>query len=528
MSSYVIYARKSTESEDRQVLSIDSQVREMKEIASRHRVTISESLTETRSAKAPGRPKFNELMRRVHRGHVTGILCWKMDRLARNPYDAGLVLQAQADGKLKQIITSDGVKSTDSNDRLLGTFEFAMATKFIDDLRANTTRGIRERHSRGWASFRPPLGYRNDRINKTIVKDDERFPLVRRMWELLLTGTVSPRQIITIANDEWGFRTRPSKRQGGGALSRTTLYDMLANPFYTGMIQLRDGRRYVGAHEPMISPEEFARAQDILGRPGRPRPTAHEFAFTGMITCGNCGASVTAEQHVKASGRRYVYYRCNHQRVLEEKCREPAVPEPVLVEQLSRRLACLTMPERIAAWIRSRVERDHAADLARRHAVRDTLEDAIRSVKREEDNLLDLRLREVVTEELFARKRGELADRRQGLEHQLAGSDRPIEEVTDTLIKTINFAAKAREVLVAGTRVQQRMILEAVGLNYTLKGRKVAFSLAKPFDLLAAAGASSNWYRTPDDLRTWYLSRTEYFKLPELDVVSEPRLVAPA
>src|SRR5438552_4157392 len=109
MDKYVIYARKSTESEDRQVLSIDSQVRELRQLASKHGVSVSDVLTESRSAKAPGRPVFTELMRRIRRGEIDGVLCWKMDRLARNPYDSGMILQAQADGKLKRIITSDGV-----------------------------------------------------------------------------------------------------------------------------------------------------------------------------------------------------------------------------------------------------------------------------------------------------------------------------------------------------------------------------------------------------------------------------------
>src|SRR2546426_489001 len=101
MPQFVIYARKSTESEDRQVLSIDSQVQSMKELAVRHGVEVADVLTETRSAKAPGRPVFGELIRRIERRQVTGVLCWKMDRLARNPYDAGLILQAQLDGKLQ-------------------------------------------------------------------------------------------------------------------------------------------------------------------------------------------------------------------------------------------------------------------------------------------------------------------------------------------------------------------------------------------------------------------------------------------
>ena len=155
MGPYVIYARKSTESEDKQILSIDSQVAELEKIALHHEVAIAEVLTESRSAKAPGRPVFGRLMDRVYAGTIGGILAWKMDRLARNHYDTGLLLQALAGGQLERIITSDGVKTSSSNDRLMGTMDLALATTFIDDLRANVKRGNRMRFERGWPNFPP-------------------------------------------------------------------------------------------------------------------------------------------------------------------------------------------------------------------------------------------------------------------------------------------------------------------------------------------------------------------------------------
>jgi DNA invertase Pin-like site-specific DNA recombinase len=202
MPSYVIYARKSTESEDQQVLSIESQIHEMKALAERHRIGVGEILTESRSAKAPGRPVFGTLMRRVRKGEVNGIFCWKMDRLARNHYDTGQVLQALADKKLERIVTSDGVKTSDSNDRLLGTFEFALATKYIDDLRQNVLRGNRARFEKGWPNFRPPTGYLEDRVTKTIIRDPDRFDLIRRVWDFALKGMLRPVQILEVLNGD--------------------------------------------------------------------------------------------------------------------------------------------------------------------------------------------------------------------------------------------------------------------------------------------------------------------------------------
>jgi DNA invertase Pin-like site-specific DNA recombinase len=514
MPSYVIYARKSSESEDRQVLSIDSQIRELKAIAQRERVQIAEVLTETRSAKAPGRPVFGELMRRINRGEVAGVLCWKMDRLSRNPLDSGVLLQAQADGKLERIITIAGVKTADSNDRLMGTFELAFATKFIDDLRANTKRGLRERLSRGWATYLPPIGYMNDVVNKTIVRDPDRFQLVRKMWDELLAGGKRPEQIRAMANEDWGLRTRKLKRQGGKPLGRTTVYSMFGNPFYMGVIQLKDGRRFAGKHEPMVTREEFDRAQRLLGRPGRQRPVAKEFAFTGLIKCGNCGATVTAEEHFKPSGRRYVYYHCSRQRRLVEKCREPAISEPELVGQLSSTFGRLAIPDPVLAWLKQKAERILTTDRERQQTVRQTLTEAIQSVEREQSNLLSLQLRDLVPVEVYAKKSRELEDRRQALQDRLANVDRNNEDLARRLADLLDFAAGMRELFAKGTGVQQRIILEAAGSNYVLQSRKVSFHLEKPLTLVAEASGCSNWLRLVDDLRTWALNTNEYFKVP--------------
>lgn len=514
MPTYVIYARKSTESEDRQVMSIDSQILELRTIAARNGVTVADVLTEAHSAKAPGRPVFSELMRRVHRGEVSGILCWKMDRLARNPYDAGVVLQAQLDGKLERIITSDGVKNSDGNDRLLGSFEFALATKYIDDLRANVKRGNRARFQRGWINYIPPPGYVNDRIAKTIVKDPERFDLVRQMWTLLLTGSVRPSQILKTANESWHFRTRKYRSRGGTPMSSSVMYAMFANPFYSGVIG-RDGDTRVGAHEPMVTREEFARAQELLGRPGRPRPIRHRFPFTGLIRCSNCGGTATAEEHVKRSGKRYVYYRCSHNRT-GRPCREPAVPAGALLDQLAAELLTLRITDKAQRWIEARLRNAISSEAGQGQATRDSQERSLQDLRREEDNLLSLRLRDQIDDATFTARQDESKRRREALEVSLSRTAKSADELLQRLHDVLAFSARAHEVFTTGSPVQQRQILETVGLNYTLGARKASYTLKNPFRTISGARTISDWYARAEDLRTW-LEESGEFTLPDLD-----------
>jgi len=174
----------------------------------------------------------------------------------------------------------------------------------------------------GWQTGVAPLGYLNDKENKIIIKDPERFNLVRKMWDLMLTGNYTPPKILDIANNEWGFRTRKFKRIGGRPLSRSGIYKIFTSLFYAGIIE-NAGVQYQGAHEPMITLEEYDRVQILLGRKGKPRPKHHEFAFTGSIRCGVCGCLYTAETKRKLlrSGeiREYTYYHCTR-RTTKIKC----------------------------------------------------------------------------------------------------------------------------------------------------------------------------------------------------------------
>lgn len=518
MRAHVIYARKSTESEDRQVLSIDSQIRELREMAQRRGIVATEVLTETKSAKAPGRPVFGQLMRRVHKGQIGAVICWKMDRLARNHLDTGSILQALADGQLQEVITSDRTYTRDGNDRFMGNFELGIATKFIDDLRANVKRGNRERFRRGWINYLPPLGYINDRATKTIVADPERFNPVRRMFELVLTGSMRPRDVLRVANEEWGFRTRRFKRSGDKPLSRSVFFRMLGDRFYMGVIQLRSGETFPGAHPPMITRGEFERIQEIMGRPGRARSKHHSFAFTGIITCGGCGGKITAEEHIK-KGRRYAYYRCSRHKG-RTKCTEPPIAERDLEAQLHRAFGRLTMPERARSWMIRQVEKVVRREDASREAVHATVTKARDTVAREMENLLSLRLRDLVVDDVFVQKKCEIEERIATLDAKLREPSRTSEEVKSLTLATIDFGRRVSEMFVDGTAVQKRMILESVGLNYTLRARMVTFSYRNPFQILSEAAARSNWCTTADDVRNWLQDTTEYFALPNLGSVS--------
>lgn len=517
MLSTVIYARKSTESDDRQVLSIDSQIQELKLLAHRRGIGVAETLTEARSAKAPGRPIFDQLMRRVERGEIESVLCWKLDRLARNHADTGRVLQALADRKLQSVVTFERDYTADGNDRFLGNFELGIATKYIDDLRVNVRRGNRARFQRGWPNYRPPQGYLEDRATKTIIKDPERFDQVRKMWDLLLSREMRPSQILRHALDEWSYRTRRGTR-----LSLSALHHMFSSPYYMGLIRLRSGESYPGAHEPMVTPEEFERAQQILGRDDRPRSASHDFPYSGIFKCA-CGGTLVGEEHVKRSGRRYIYYRC-HGRRKSESCRQPSLPEAAFDHWLEGELRRYTIQPRMASWVRAKLKQDIEVEARQQDGARPRLQRELDQATREGDALLDLRLRGQVDGETWDRKRLEILDRQAKLRMKLKLPEAKPDVMVAALDRALDFPRIGVEVLRGRSIVGRRQLVHTLGSNWRVDHRKPLYTAKKPFSLIEGTAASSLWWARLKDLRTWLLEESQGNPIPDLRTVhSVPR-----
>jgi hypothetical protein len=393
-----------------------------------------------------------------------------------------------------------------------------MATKYIDDLRANVKRGNRARFQRGWPNHRPPAGYLEDRETKTIVKDPVRFPLIRRAWDLILAGTHRPSQIRRMLNEDWGFRTRKTKRQGGAPLTESGFYTLLSNPFFMGLIRLKNGDTYKGAHEPMLTPEEFERAQLLLRRPGRPRPSRHEFAYAGLLRCASCGRALVGEVHAKPSGQRYVYYRCHTNR-LPTRCAEPGLPEARFEAQIAEDLSHMTLTAKAVAWIRDAVAASLGQELETLTAGRKSLEESIALVRREEETLLNLRLRGSIDDDTFDRRRKDLNDRRAQLELRLARPSESAEALLSRLGQALDFAVSAPKRFAEGPEVLRRQIVETVGSNYQVKNRKALYIANKPFSLFANGTASSLWWAIVEDVRKWLLN-SRGAVIPKLDDAS--------
>ena len=317
MKPFVIYARKSTESEDRQVLSIDSQINELQAIAARLGHGEVHVYKESMSAKAPGRPVFNKLMEMVESGKIAGILCWKLDRLARNPMDAAQIIYLLDTGKLKDLKFCSYYFDNSPEGKMMLQITLSQSKYSSDKLSKDVSRGLNKKASAGHRPCLATIGYLNSKIKlkgeQDISIDPERFNLVKQLWDKMLMGNHSVPDIVEYAN-EIGLTQPATRKLPERPIRAGMLYKMFSNPFYYGFFEWPEGSNNLltGAHQPMITEEEFDRVQQILGRKGRQRPKKQRFAFTGLIRC-ICGM-VTAEESTQKNGNihHYIHYHCGH------------------------------------------------------------------------------------------------------------------------------------------------------------------------------------------------------------------------
>jgi DNA invertase Pin-like site-specific DNA recombinase len=322
---YVLYARKSTESEERQVLSIDSQVKEMLQLAERDGLEVVEIRRESHSAKESGqRPVYKEILEDIRRGRFNGILTWAPDRLSRNAGDLGSVVDLMDQQLLLEIRTYGQHFKNSPNEKFLLMILCSQAKLENDNKSVNVKRGLRTRCEMGLRPGVAPTGYlnekRTDRKCQAIL-DPERSSAIKKMFEKVAYEHWSGRKIYNWLKFDLNLRTAAGKKH----LSLGNIYKILDNTFYYGVFEYprQSGNWYTGKHESIVSKELFDLVQAQI-KSNVLRVENKEFAFTKMMLCGLCGSGISADEKFKklknGGVARYVYYGCTKARGVDCKC----------------------------------------------------------------------------------------------------------------------------------------------------------------------------------------------------------------
>ena len=470
MSHYALYARKSQEDEGRQQQSIDDQIASMREVAQWQGVLIQITLTEEKSAKEPyQRPIFDQLIQKVQGGEIDSLLCYHVNRLARNMVEGGLLQHLLTKGQLKEIRTHTEVFR--SGDNILPFILQAALHPAGGHVHAVQPRSLQHRAARprlqGGEGRLPAARAR--RLRQQPLRAYHRgrspcFPLIRKAWDLMLSGSYSLEQLTRVMNEQWGYTTRKARKIGGAPIGKSSLHRLFTSVFYTGFF-LHNGELFEGSHPAMISFDEFEAVQKLLRRHGYTRPKTREFAFTGLIVCARCGRQVTAEH--KRGGHRsgnYIYYHCANYR----QCGGKAVRQEVLEAQIDAQLQSVAISPQYRSLALEVIERTYAEESAKDQAQYAQYHRALEEAQQRLSRLIKMAMRDMISEAEFALEKKEVQAEINTLKKASVQAETQLQRARDGALEVAKFVTSAPVEFRSGTTQHKREIAGKLGVVYRL------------------------------------------------------------
>lgn len=514
---FVEYCRKSTESDERQILSLESQSKENAINAKRREIKILDTISESASAKHPRkRDGFSKLLELIESKKFDALIVWNADRISRNSVDSGEIIYLMDLGLLKAVVTNNRVYLNNPEDKKQLQDQMTDAKYDNDRKSVDVKRGVRMKIEKGQYPGPAPQGYINVEYKITgeryIDIDEKRFKLLRSAMDLILYKGYTPKEALFTLNEEWGFTTRLTRKTGGKALSSTSWYRLLGDPFYYGYLKLSNGLENWGTHKPLITEDEYDRLQIILGRKGKPRITKHNYPYKKYLKCGACSGSVTAHEKVQvictkcktkfalAKGResctncgmliesmrkpkilRYVYYSCMNNK--GAKCKEGSLRLKSFEDTVLEELAKIRISKDFLLWGLEHLDEVEVSEAETTTFTKENLTKKITDISTLLDDLLVLKARdktgELITEEEYKSKRYKLIEERNTLTEKLEKLENNTQK--EMTKETFDFARYAINRFKKGDTNTKETIVDKLSLNLTMKNRKLNIDKKKAY-----------------------------------------------
>ncbi|MEI7513624.1 MAG: recombinase family protein, partial [bacterium] len=475
MQKFFLYARKSTDVEDKQVLSIDAQLTELRTFAREQNLEIAEEFIEKQSAKIPGRPIFGQMLKRIERGEVTGIISWHPDRLARNSVDGGQIIYFLDIGKLEMLkFPSHWFENTPQGKFSL-SMAFVQSKYYVDSLSENTKRGLRQKVRMGIFPSRAPIGYINDSRTKTIVVEKKKSKIIRSAFEKYEEGN---QRLEDIANflAKAGIVTRTGK-----PIHKNRVTYLLSNPFYTGLFNYA-GELHEGKHKPIISKKLFDSAQEMMKKRGLPNRKVKNDPqpFCSLISCAECGMMITGEYKIKkqknGNVHYYTYYHCTKKNKLV-KCSQPCIRQEELNRQLSSLIKKVSLPKDWAEELEKMAKADFKNSVQSGGAGVKENEAKISVISQKLERLLNGYLDQDIEKEIYRVEKGKLILQKKSLEEEMTNFSHKqndwLEPLLDWLKTAQNLNGIARDSDFFAKKVCAK---EIFGSNLLLQNKTVRAS----------------------------------------------------
>lgn len=512
---YFIYCRVSQDREDRQVLSPQSQKKELQAFAQRNGLVVVDTITEKQTAYKTGRPKFNDMLERIENGEAEGLIVYHLSRIARNPVDSGIVIHLMDKGFIKEVRTQTATYNNTSEDKLQMNLLMAFDKKSSDDNSTWVKRDTITKLEKGELPGKAKRGYLNISKEGVIVgkqydhkkqellnclgrplnrieKDPLEASLVRKLFEMALTG-------------QYGLNALREKAYELGLaslnntpLSKSMVRNILSDSYYYGEFEYA-GQVWPGSHETIVSKSEFEQVQDIISNRSRPKRYKRQYLLAMVVPCPYCGHLLSGE-HQKG----HDYLRCT--KAKEGKCEFKSNPrQDKLEKQFVDLLKTIQIPENVVEYLLKLVKRSYEEETKSQHK-------SLASI-RKNIGLLEAKKTQLTSKWAVsdAMSDDDYLDMKKALESQINSQNEALVNIeqsqNDWIDRVESFFKLSRKLVSTFERAtieDKRIIMDLVSSKFILTGEQLSVELAEPFKALFEAKHKSKVIRTTQKLDTDY------------------------
>ncbi len=474
---YFLYARKSSEDDDRQVMSIEAQLFELREYARRENLEIVSEFQESKSAKTPGREVFGEMMARVEKSDGVGIIAWHPDRLARNSIDGGRIIYAVDQKQVVSLRFPTFWFEPTPQGLFMLQVAFGQSKYYSDNLAENIQRGIRQKLRRGeWLNL-APFGYQNNPLKRNIEPHPTEAKIVRRAFEEYGKGTHSFVSLALFLKD-LGVVSK-----NGTPLAKFSIKRLLTNRAYLGFVK-HNGEWFEGKFEPIISPALFEAVQKVLKSKERPRHrrAKHDFPFTGLFRCAECGSMISAQWTTNRWGTKYRYYRCSKK---HGGCSQSYLQEPELAGQIKVRLQTIALSNRHTDWMLGKVKEWEKEDVSVSQSAVQNLNDEIKANEARMEKLVSTYLDGDIPKPTYLKRKDELLRASASLQEKLNDFERGRKNWVEPLRGWIQDTKQADFLANGGTFRDLKTFVQKIGTNPRVHDKIALFEFSEPSQFAA-------------------------------------------
>ena len=469
---YFLYARKSTEDDDKQVMSIEAQLFELREFARKENLEILAEFQESKSAKKPGREKFGEMMSRIESLDGIGILAWHPDRLARNSIDGGRIIYAVDTTKIVSLRFPTFWFEPTPQGLFMLQVAFGQSKYYSDNLKQNVERGIRQKLRRGEWLTRAPFGYVNNPKTRNIEPDVVKSKIIVRAYEEYSKGTYGLESLAEFLALH-GVTTK-----SGTPLGKASVACILKNKAYLGLTK-HFNEYFPGSFAPILSLDLFEAVQKVFEKRAHPRKskTSHNFPFTGLFRCGECGSMITAQWSTNRFGTKYRYYRCTKKK---GKCAQGYLREDALALQLKEQVQKISLPNNWTDYMLEKVEVWRKESVQSLGSSLGQIKNNEREMEQKLDQLVNLYLDGDIPKENYLAKKNELLKKKISLAQKLESAREKRKNWVEPLREWILDMKKATQLQNSVDFFEIRDYFKKIGTNPQLRDKSVSVSFCPP------------------------------------------------